>query len=509
MERRRQGNCYQHAFGAIQRHVRYLSSSAQLLLLIISDRFRWVFCQLDRLRRCFPPSIRRILNELPATLDETYERILQEIPKDKKEHSYRLFQCLVAAIRPLHVEELAELFAIEIHQAVAPNVMEGWRPENPEEAILSACSTLITIIDGAQGSKIVQFSHFSVKEFLTSDRLRISEVGSICYYHISLDAAHTILARACLTVLLQLDEGIDKERLAGFPLAFYAAQYWFVHAKHESVSWQVQDAMRRLFEPGNSYLAAWIWIHDVDDDWKKQTIDMVADRPLRLEATALYYAVSCGLCGLAEYLISTQGEDVNAKCRGFGSPLHVASWRGHLDAVSLLIDHGADANMPNKSGCMPICRAYRAQHLGIMQLLLERGASIDMWCPSSAVPLHHFASREGRADVIRLLLQYNAEVNATDDANYTPLHHASIFGHTVVAQILLENGADINAVSNYGTPLYLASSKGLFETARILLDRGADVSICGPSGQTPFQVATDRGHTEITKLLLEHGANEE
>ena len=134
MERRGQGNCYQRALGAIQRHVGYLSSSSQLSLLIISDRFRWVFCQLDRLRRCFPPSIRRILNELPATLDETYERTLQEIPKDKNEHAYRLFQCLVAAIRPLRVEELAELFAIEIDQDAAPNVMEGWRPENPEEA---------------------------------------------------------------------------------------------------------------------------------------------------------------------------------------------------------------------------------------------------------------------------------------------------------------------------------------------------------------------------------------
>src|SRR5579863_5046136 len=99
-------------------------------------RFRWVFCQLDRLRRCFPPSIRRILNELPMTLDGTYGRTLQEIPTDKKQHAYRLFGCLVAAIRPLRVEELAEIFAIEIDQDTAPNVLEGWRPENPEEAIL-------------------------------------------------------------------------------------------------------------------------------------------------------------------------------------------------------------------------------------------------------------------------------------------------------------------------------------------------------------------------------------
>jgi hypothetical protein len=483
--------------------VRYLSSSTKLIL-IISDRFRWVFCQLDRLRRCFPPSIRRILNELPTTLDETYERTLKEIPKDKKEHAYRLFQCLVAAIRPLRVEELAELFAIEIDQAAAPNVMEGWRPENAEEAILSACSTLIAIIDGDQGSKIVQFSHFSVKEFLTSDRLRISEVANICHYHIPLATAHTLLARACLTVLMQLDEGIDKERLATFPLAFYAAQYWFIHAKHDGVARRVQDAMERLFNPGNPYLAAWIWIHDVDQDWDKRSIDMVADRPSRPEATALYYAVSCGLCGPAEYLISTHGEDVNAKCGAFGSPLQVASLRGHLDAVSLLIDHGADANMVARNGCIPLCSAYDGGHLGIMQLLLERGASIDMRCSEAGLPIH-FASRGGGTDVIPLFLQHNADVNATDDENYTPLHWAS---HADVAQIFLDNGADVNAVSDHGTPLYLASRDGRLEIVRLLLKRGADVNIRGPSGQTPFQVATERGHTKVTKLMSEHGATE-
>jgi cytohesin len=346
-----------------------------------------------------------------------------------------------------------------------------------------------------------------VKEFLTSDRLRISEVGSIHHYHIPLEGAHTILARACLTVLLQLDEGIDKERLAGFPLAFYAAQYWFVHAKHEGVARRVQDATERLFEPGNPYLAAWIWIHDVDQDDDKKSIDMLADRPLRPGATALYYAVSCGLCGLAEYLISTHGEDVNAKCGASGSPLHGASFSGHLDAVSLLIDHGADANMANIQGCMPLCQTYKGRHLDIMELLLERGASIDMRC-NAGLPIH-YASRAGRADVIRLFLQHNANVNATDHRNYTPLHWASEMGYTVVVPILLENGADINGVSDDGTTLHIASRDGQLEFVRLLLERGADLNIRGPNGQTTFQVAIEQGHTEIAKLLLEHGANEE
>jgi hypothetical protein len=105
-----------------------------------------------------PSSLRKALNELPSTLDDTYEQALEGIPKEKR-HAHRLFQCLVAAVRPLRVEELAEIFAIEFDAEAGLNLSESWRPENAEEAVLSACSTLIAIIEGWD-SKIVQFSHF-------------------------------------------------------------------------------------------------------------------------------------------------------------------------------------------------------------------------------------------------------------------------------------------------------------------------------------------------------------
>jgi len=279
--------------------------------------------------------------------------------------------------------------------------MDGWRPENPEEAILSACSTLISVIDD-KGSKIVQFSHFSVKEFLISDRLRTSEVGNIHKHHIRLDSAHTLLARACLTVLLHLDEKTDKKRLASFPLALYAAQHWFEHAKYEDVALQVEDAMEELFNPRKPYLTSWVWIHDVGQHEFRESIDTVADNRSRPKATALYYAVSCGVIGPAKYLISTHGEDVNAKCGFCGTPLHVASNKGHLDAVSLLLDHGAEVNVTNRRGRTPLWEAHYRRHLPVMQLLLEHGADPGVrWGPFEL--LTHRASAYGQAEVVRLL----------------------------------------------------------------------------------------------------------
>jgi len=438
-----------------------------------------VYCQLDTLRRCFPSSIRKTLNELPATLDETYDRTLNEIPKEQRQHAHRLFQCLVAAIRPLRVEELAEIFAIGFDQDGAYDLTEGWRPEHPEEALLSACTTLITVVDN-KGPKVVQFSHFSVKEFLISERLRTFEVGNIRDFHIHLHAAHTILAQACLTVLLQLDEKIDKRRIATYPLALYAAQHWLNHAKHEDVASQVQDAMEQLFDSSKPYFAAWVWLHDVNGVGPR-SIDDLEDHPSPPKPTALYYAMSCGLSVLMEYLISTRGEDVNAKCGVRGTLLHVASSRGHLNVVSLLLDHGADINMTNNRQRTALCAAYVGRHLEVMRLLLDRGAAADIQYDSFGL-LTHDASYHGRVEVLRLLLQHNADVDATSTRDRTPLHWAAQCGYANVAQVLLEHGADINALSDRGTPLEIASSRGHLEVARILLEHGADVHIRGPSG---------------------------
>jgi Ankyrin repeats (3 copies) len=475
---------------------------------MVPDRFRWAFCQLDTLRRCMPSSIIKALNELPTTLDETYERALEGIPKEKRQHAHRLFQCLVVAIRPLRVEELAELFAIEFDRDAGHNFKESWRPENAEDAVLSACSALIAVIEN-KGSKVVQFSHFSVKEYLTSDRLRTSEVGNVRHYYIPLDVAHTILARACLTVLLQLDENVDKKRLETFPLAFYAAQHWVDHAKYEDVASRLQDAIEQLFNPSKPYLAAWTWIHDVDSNRVRETMDYLEERPTRPEGTALYYAVLCGFSGLADYLITTHGEDVNAECGSRGTPLHAASYEGHLDAARVLLAHRVNMNATDRDDKTPLCSAYGGGHLDVMRLLLERGADVDVYYDFAGL-LSHEASFSGRVDVVHLLLQHSADVNAGNRSKETLLHHASIQGQTRVGQYLLEHGAAIDAQDKYCcTPLYRASQYGYLETVRMLLEHGADMHIRGEKNLTPFQVATSRTHFKVAQFLSEHGAEKE
>ena len=76
-----------------------------------------MFCQLDMLRHCLAPSLRRQLNELPKGLDETYERILEEIESTNQgQHARRLLHCLAVAFRPLRAEDLAEVLAFDVDE---------------------------------------------------------------------------------------------------------------------------------------------------------------------------------------------------------------------------------------------------------------------------------------------------------------------------------------------------------------------------------------------------------
>ena len=151
-----------------------------------------MFCQLEFLRRSLPSRIRQALDELPESLDGTYERTLQDINEANREFAHRIFQCVAVASRPLRVEELAEFLAFDFDTETIPTFRPGWRPVDPLDALLSTCSSLLAIVK-VKGSEVIQFSHFSVKEFLTSTRLAEARDPIPCYY-VSMSPAHALVA---------------------------------------------------------------------------------------------------------------------------------------------------------------------------------------------------------------------------------------------------------------------------------------------------------------------------
>ena len=442
-------------------------------------RFRWVFCQLEVLRDCLPPSVRRTLDELPESLDETYERILKEIKKPNRDHAKRLLSCLVAAVRPLQVEELAEVLAVDYEDEEGiPRLNPNWRWEDQEQALLTSCSSLIAVVE-SDGSRVVQFSHFSVREYLTSDRLTASS-GDVLRYHIAPEPAHTILGQACMSALLRSDDPIEPNGVkTRSQLAGYAARHWVTHAQYENVSSYLRKAMEYLFDLDKPYFSAWRDLYDIDIRTTAGSVFSLFNGFSKSGAAPLYYAALCGFQDLVEHLILKYPEHVDARGGRYVTPLVAALAGEHFRTARILYDNGADPNVRGN---------FKSTAL-------------------------HSAAYYGRLQMVWVLLGFKADVNARDTDNWTPLYSLSdgsqfsnsSQSHANVARVLLEHGADVNACSNRQvTPLHLGVRRKNVDLVRVLLEHGASLDAEDEHGETPLQAVSD-SDPDIIKLLSEHG----
>jgi uroporphyrinogen-III synthase len=118
------------------------------------------------------------------------------------------------------------------------------------------------------------------------------------------------------------------------------------------------------------------------------------------------------------------------------------------------------------------------------------------------------ASQKGHKEIAQMLLENGAGVNAKTLSGRTALYIASQNGYKEIVQMLLENGADVDAKTLSGrTALYAASEKGYNEIAQVLLENGADVNAKRAFGGMVLYVASENGHKETVQLLLENGAD--
>ena len=331
-------------------------------------------------------------------------------------------------------------------------------------------------------TRIVQFSHFSVKEFLTSTRLATS-IGGASHYQIALEPAHIILAQACMSVLLRPDDRGELRDVTNdndSPLAIYAAQHWVPHVQFGKASC-LRKAMETLFDPDKPYFKAWLQLHDIDT-YTSEAFFYPFTSIHRSYATPLYYAALCGFQDLVEHLIVNNPEHVNATGGYLVAPLIAALESGHSQTAKFLYDKGAHPNVTGLVKRTPLLAAAWRGDLKMVQVLLEYKADVNVRTEDGETPLHFtYPSYSQRPNVAASLPK--------------------------VTRLLLEHGIDVNAVRvDRFTALHLAAKEGLVEVVRVLLEHGADVGAKTKGGMTAFQLAGENA-TEIKKLLSERGAN--
>jgi ankyrin repeat protein len=158
------------------------------------------------------------------------------------------------------------------------------------------------------------------------------------------------------------------------------------------------------------------------------------------------------------------------------------------------------ASARTDSGESAIMAALYRGHRTVIEMVLDAGARIDVFA----------AAALGRRDDLQAALGDPTAVNSMSYDGWTPLHLASFFGHREAAEMTLNAGARVSALSRNSlknTPLHAAAAGGHADIALLLIERGADVTIPDAGGHTPLHIAAENGLVDVVKALLARGAD--
>ena len=294
--------------------------------------------------------------------------------------------------------------------------------------------------------------------------------------------------------------------------------------------------------------------------------------------TALYFACEQGNPAIVKRLLDA-GADPNASGPSGETALMTAARVGNMEVLRLLLDRGAAVNATDAAAhTTALMWAVRANHPEVVRLLLDKGAELDTKTRIGQTPTRRppnagggshglgivrggwpdrgsqdatpgamtallYAARDGRSEIVQMLAKAN--VNQAEANGVTPLLMAITNNHLDIAKVLLDRGANVNAMDWWGrTPLWATvdvrnieldyktqeqatDRAASLELIKTLLDRGAnvnaqtkevvplrrwimpisDLSWVDFTGQTPFLRAALSGDITVMRMLIDKGAD--
>ncbi|KAJ5653773.1 hypothetical protein N7490_000776 [Penicillium lividum] len=440
-------------------------------------------------------NVRRAMStEIPTSVNDAYSKLLNRSPNHAK--ARRLLHIIIAAKRPLLVEELSLALAVQKVDQSDDEIEDEIEPvERFKVTLRDLCGLLLVIIDGK-----VYLLHQTVKEFLVLDTSKSGSISAINTWQHSLTPTESskILAKVCIWVL-NADPGTRQEVFWN-----YSVRYWANHLREAH------------FEKGEEITASGASLCSLEtreggrvhDEWKELGL------PIAKIPSPLIVASYLGLEGVVELFLDSKETEVDSKDSEYQrTPLSWAAENGHETVVKLLLQTGkVDVDLKDVYQQTPLSWAAGNGHEAVVKLLLRTG-EVDVDTKDSLyqqTPLS-WAVKHGHEAVVKLLLQTEkVDVDSKDIYQQTPLSWAARFGRKAVVKLLLQTKkVDVDSKdSKYQrTPLsWAVRSYGHEAVVKLLLEtEKVDADSKDKDQQTPLSWAARFGHEAVVKLLLQTG----
>lgn len=453
--------------------------------------FRFAKIYMDFLaEKMTPREIKQVLNSIPDKLKDDYEQAMTERISDQdsqnKDTALKIIS-LVYSAYPQHLclGELQHALAVEEGQAV----LDKEKIIN-KRGILKITKGLITIDRDMYAA--VRLFHTSLLEYLTATKTRLfpnaeRNIARICLSYLNLD----VFAEPCQNI-----EDFEP-RAREYPFISYASRFWgdHVRAAGGDIENRALDYLRQPRRIAAYIQAAWHTGLGAGDSWD-----------VRRDINALHVCAWFGLSSLIEAL---DPDNVDVVEQTYGqTPLMYACRRGHIEAVQILLDLGANVNNHSSKGQTPLLEAIAHTKLTIAKILLARDdLNINEINPKqlnrSAVIL---ATRKGNREIVQAILERpDVSINQTDSKGYSALSIAAYSGNeAIVKMILARPKIDLNSQEYSGgrSALILAAEQNESGTVELLLQHNADALMQDTQGRAALMRAAEEGCMAVMRVML-------
>lgn len=436
--------------------------------------------------------------------------------------------------------------------------------------VMATCSNFVVLDTKCN---VIRFAHQSVQDFLGR------------HPAFAASKAHRLLATCCISACsrgpsIKFDQSLN---IPNDDFYVYAATYWPIHTEisqrlHQDTaeakdlvqdvtsfifdedwdltlsfeSWVsnarflahllprehvMKPALNAIPEKGSSSLFV-LSMYGLDEILVlalSKVNDMDVNQQNELGHIPVYLAAAFGRTRTVEILVDW-GAKINVECGRYGSPLHVACFRGHLKVVNNLLHLGAQVCCGSlfKNALQAAFRGGQedvALHLvdfgqnieteddyeealgqaallgfvNVVQRLQDsRFSSSIKGSPERLKKKTRKAIQGGQVGILQQFLGRN--VANSDFLPPAAVALATLHNQKGMVAFLLDQGMDLEALGDFGSPLRTASLLNFQSVARLLLDKGAQVNASGPLGDA-LQAAALNGHISIVRLLIQEGAN--